>query len=151
MFEHRLILWLSPSRLEKAAGLLSAQRKKLVLRGALIVVAILLVISLFFVGPAGRQQVDTRLQESVTPDLGMAGRVDLWTDTFKMVRDFPVFGVGLGSWQDLFQRYRGGPWSPTFYREAHNDYLELLAETGALGFSLLGWFFLSPGNRSGAM
>jgi O-antigen ligase/tetratricopeptide (TPR) repeat protein len=120
-------------------------RRKLVLRGSLVVFSGLLIISLFFVGPGGRQQVDARLQETVIRDLGIAGRANVWNDTLKMIRDFPLFGVGLGSWQDLFQRYRAAPWSQEFYREAHNDYLELLAESGIIGFVLLGWFFLLAG------
>jgi tetratricopeptide (TPR) repeat protein len=64
-----------------------------------------------------------------------------------MVRDFPLFGVGLGSWPDLFPRYQSPPWSSNFYREAHNDYLELLAETGVIGFALLACFFWQGGRR----
>jgi len=150
-----LLLWLSPwqnkaeSR-EQGAGS-SGQRsavggqRRFALRGSLIVLSVLLIVGLLFVGPGGRHQVDARLQETVMEDSGIAGRAEVWNDTLKMIRDFPFLGVGLGSWQDLFQRYRAAPWSQEFYREAHNDYLELLAETGIVGFVLLAWFFLLAG------
>ena len=71
-----------------------------------------------------------------------------------MVRDFPVFGVGLGAWPELFPRYQRPPWQLTFYREAHNDFLEMLAEVGVVGTLLLGWFFWRVGlhlYRSGTL
>src|SRR2546427_5400881 len=64
-----------------------------------------------------------------------------------MLGEFALFGVGLGSWPELFPRYQTPPWSSLFYREAHNDYLELLAETGLVGFGLLAWFFWQGGRR----
>ena len=58
-----------------------------------------------------------------------------------MVRDFPLFGVGLGCWPELYPHYRHPPWLNQFAPATHNDYLQLLTETGAIGFLLLGWFF----------
>jgi tetratricopeptide (TPR) repeat protein len=107
---------------------------------------LILAMSLFFVGPSGRKQVDIRLEETVIQDTGLWGRSAIWKDTLRMVRDFPIFGVGLGSWPELFPRYKSPPWSSDFYREAHNDYLELLAEAGIVGFGLLAWFFYQAGS-----
>lgn len=108
---------------------------------------LLLVLILFFVGPSGRGQVDIRLEETVIHGRGLWDRVAIWQDSLGMLRDFPLFGVGLGAWQDLFPRYQRPPWIPFFYREAHNDYLELIAETGIIGFGLLAWFFWWVGRR----
>jgi O-antigen ligase/tetratricopeptide (TPR) repeat protein len=140
-----LLFWMFPGRAEEESRPHSATKKVLVLRGSLLAVAILLIVGLFFVGPGGRQEVDSRLHETVTEDMGFAGRAVMWRDTFKMVSDFPFLGVGLGSWQDLYQRYQRAPWTPIFFREAHNDYLELLAETGVVGFLLLLLFFFNAG------
>ena len=65
----------------------------------------------------------------------------------RMIRDFPLLGVGLGAWPEHFLHYKSGPWAPRFFREAHNDYLEVLAETGMIGFGLLAWFFFVAGKR----
>ena len=64
-----------------------------------------------------------------------------------MIRDFPVFGVGLAAWPEVFSRYQPGPWSADYFHEAHNDYVQLLAETGAIGFGVLAWFFIAGGKQ----
>jgi len=51
----------------------------------------------------------------------------------------PILGWGLGTFPVVYPQFR------TFYtnfyvNEAHNDYLQFLAETGALGFAALLWF-----------
>ena len=64
-----------------------------------------------------------------------------------MVRDFPVFGVGLGSWPEVFPHYARPPWLPTFWNATHNDYVQLGAETGLIGFGLVAWFFAATLGR----
>ena len=114
-------------------------------RWAVAVIAFLVVLSVVFVGPAGRGSVDKRWQATTVQEVSLDSRMSIWRDTVRMVKDFPLFGVGLGGWQDLFARYQTPPWSWWIYREAHNDYLELLAETGIAGFALLAWFFYRCG------
>jgi predicted Zn-dependent protease len=140
-----LFLCITPLEVGERGRSLPSERRSLVLRGCILTGAVLLVISLSLVGPDARKQIDYRVQQTATQDAGVWERTQTWRDTFKMVGDFPVFGVGLGSWQELFPRYRSAPWSRDFYREAHNDYLELLAETGIVGFVLLAWFFCRGG------
>jgi hypothetical protein len=120
-----------------------------VARLSAVTVCILLIVSLFFAGSGGREQVDLRLTETMEQsDLGLGARVDvILKDVPKMIVDFPLLGVGLGAWPELFLRYRSGPWSPKFFREAHNDYLEVFAETGFIGFGLLAGFFFVAGKR----
>ena len=108
---------------------------------------LLLVLALLLVGPSGRRQMDIRLEETVLREANLWVRVSAWEDSLRMIRDFPLFGVGLGGWPELFPRYQRPPWSPTFFRKAHNDYLELFAETGFVGFGLLAWFFWQVGRR----
>jgi O-antigen ligase/Flp pilus assembly protein TadD len=136
-----ILLWLSPWRLERGIPSLLVMRGVSFARISLSIVSALLIVSLFSAGPGGREQLDRRLAETVNQESGIWGRVSIWKDSVGMIRDFPLFGVGLGAWPELFMRYRRPPWTPDFYREAHNDYLELLAETGVTGFGLLAWFF----------
>ena len=57
-----------------------------------------------------------------------------------MVAEAPVLGVGLGTFQDAIIAYRPTGLSDRFYVDyAHNDYLQLLTETGVLGLLILGW------------
>jgi O-antigen ligase/predicted Zn-dependent protease len=140
-----VFFWFCPWRGADSAPRLAKSGGFSVARVSLAVLCLLLIVGLTFVGPGGREQVDSRLEETVMQDAGVSERVSLWRDSLAMVQDFPLFGVGLGSWPDLFPRYRRGPWANEFYREAHNDYLELLTETGIVGFGLLAWFFFAVG------
>ena len=68
-------------------------------------------------------------------DRSAASRVSLYQSGLLMFRDFPVFGVGLGAFQEVFAAYQRT--EPGFLVDhIHNDWLELLLETGALGFTL---------------
>jgi O-antigen ligase len=65
-----------------------------------------------------------------------AVRVAIVRDGFKMVRDRFVLGWGLGTFPAVYPSYR------TFYsdllvNEAHNDFLQVFAESGALGFATM--------------
>lgn len=59
-------------------------------------------------------------------------RRDIWGATWRMVMDHPVMGVGLGAYQVAYTRY--DPSSGTQrVEQAHNDYLQILADAGILG------------------
>ena len=70
-------------------------------------------------------------------------RPTYWSATLRLIDDFPLLGVGLGTYVHSFRRYNP-ILTPMRVDHAHNDYLELLAEAGAVGFLLvvggLGWF-----------
>ncbi|MFQ5684340.1 MAG: O-antigen ligase family protein [Candidatus Binatia bacterium] len=142
-----ILLWLFIRLPEERRPSLLSRHRMFTLRLSLAGLCLLVVLSLFFVGSEGRGQVDTRLEETVMHGSVLRGRSSVWQDSLGMVRDFPVFGVGLGAWPELFPRYERPPWSPDFYREAHNDYVQLLSEAGLVGFGLLLWFFWQCGKR----
>ncbi len=57
----------------------------------------------------------------------------VYAATWTMVVDFPIFGIGLGAFPVIFPRYQ--PATITLrYLQAHSDLLQLLVETGAVGF-----------------
>ncbi len=67
---------------------------------------------------------------------GVSGeiRVQNWRDTRGLIRDYPLFGCGVGSYGSCFLRYKKvTPMLTTDY--AHNDYLQVLAEFGVFGFA----------------
>jgi O-antigen ligase len=67
-------------------------------------------------------------------------RTQIWRDTTRLVRDYPIFGCGLGSYGSCFLRYKiVAPEGTVDY--AHNDYLQVLAEFGVFGFGV-GLFFI---------
>ncbi len=62
-------------------------------------------------------------------------RASYWRGTWGMVRDRPLLGVGWGAWGAAYPRYtvRGG-WPTQF---AHNNYFQVFAELGPVGFVCL--------------
>ena len=60
-------------------------------------------------------------------------RPHMWKDTIGFIKDFPVFGVGLGNYVYVFPKYRTFIYYARLLRYAHNDYLHLIAEMGIFG------------------
>jgi len=52
-------------------------------------------------------------------------------DSVKMVRDFPLFGVGWGNFQYIFTLYRKIIYN-RYVVHLHNDHLQLIIETGLI-------------------
>lgn len=69
-------------------------------------------------------------------------RLDLWTSTSEVIRDFPLFGTGLGTYELANARYKPQRFHALVLDHAHNDYLELLSEVGLIGFIFWLAFFL---------
>jgi O-antigen ligase len=60
----------------------------------------------------------------------------VWKDTFRIFKDFPLLGTGLGTFTQIFPMYQ------SFHMEAiithaENDFLQLASETGLLGAAVL--------------
>ncbi len=75
-----------------------------------------------------------------------SGRWPLWQVAIAMVRDRPWLGHGWGTFVGLAPAYRPRP-TGLYYDHAHNDYLELLAETGIVGFALGAWLLATFARR----
>ncbi|MGD0580463.1 MAG: O-antigen ligase family protein, partial [Bryobacteraceae bacterium] len=59
----------------------------------------------------------------------------IWRETIPLVRAYPFTGCGLGTFESAFLRYKRV--APMFIVDyAHNDYLQVLAELGLIGFLL---------------
>jgi len=61
-------------------------------------------------------------------------RPQIWQDAKKIIKDFPVTGTGLGTFSSIFPKYRTHEWGGRFLRYAHSDYLQIISETGIIGF-----------------
>jgi O-antigen ligase len=130
-------------------------------RGGLIALAFALLVSLFVAGRWRVQALVVTLlvaltgflyfgyvasQESVdrvTQLEGGTGRTDLWNIGWRMVEDKPVAGVGVGNFQTASIHYLLAPGAierDEFIvdqpKAAHNTYLQVQAELGAIGFAL---------------
>jgi len=69
-------------------------------------------------------------------------RVAQYQASLGMLRDFPLLGVGLGAYREIYFRYQPAAHAAgvVYYPYAHNDVLQLLLELGPLG-ALLCLFF----------
>ena len=61
---------------------------------------------------------------------------------FAIVRDFPLTGIGGGAFDVVFPAYKDAAFDLR-YEHVHNDFIEIAAEVGLLGFLAFAGFFLS--------
>ena len=75
-----------------------------------------------------------------TDDINADTRAVIWRESAGLVKDYPLFGSGLGTYESAYMKYKHvGPMFTIDY--AHNDYLQVLVEIGIIGF-LAGLVFL---------
>ena len=72
-----------------------------------------------------------------------AGRAIMYARAFDAAKQFFPVGSGLGSFSIAFQRFQPPELEGLFIEHAHNDYIQLLFETGAAGVLILGLFAVS--------
>ena len=121
--------------------LLGMQKSQKGKRKMVLLISVLLFIFLLWMGA---DPIITKLATLASPTAALADRLPVWKDTLHLSRDFPLLGVGLGNFQTIYPKYTTVA-SPTFWEHAHNDYVEMLADTGWAGALLFFggiWFFL---------
>ena len=83
------------------------------------------------------------LLRGVTMDVGKDdmsnGRLHFWSVAIKIFLDHPILGAGLDAFGVAFTKH--DTWHGIFrVEQAHNEYLQILAETGIVGFTCIGAF-----------
>jgi O-antigen ligase len=66
-------------------------------------------------------------------------RLTIDRDCFRMFVRKPILGWGVGTFPIVYPEFRSF-YTMFFVNQAHNDYLQLLVETGLVGFSIAIWF-----------
>ena len=80
-----------------------------------------------------------RILTLTEPDrLSQELRPKVWKDSLNIYKDFPIFGSGLGTFENVFPKYKSFANQITF-SHAENEYLQALTECGALGFLIILW------------
>ena len=115
-----------------AALTLGKRRSPRIALGSIAVCVLILALLIFL----GRGQVLGRLGD-LTPGM----RLNITGDSLRMFSKRPVGGWGLGTFPTVYPSYRSF-YTNLFVNEAHNDYAQLLVETGLLGFGLMLWFLV---------
>ena len=62
-------------------------------------------------------------------------------DCLRMLLKKPLLGWGLGTFPTVYPGFRSF-YTTFFVNQAHNDYLQMLVETGLAGFGIALWFFV---------
>jgi O-antigen ligase len=115
-----------------AALTLGKRRSPRIALGTMSVCVFILALLIFL----GKVQVLGRLGD-LTPGI----RMDITKDSLRMFSKQPVAGWGLGTFPTVYPSHRSF-YTNLFVNEAHNDYAQLLVETGLLGFGLMLWFLV---------
>ncbi len=80
--------------------------------------------------------------QNLSRDYDIQYRFQNWKNIYKLVQDFPLFGVGLEAFSSIFPKYKTSELQ-YYYLYLENDYLQLLCEMGIFGFGIFSWFILS--------
>jgi O-antigen ligase len=88
----------------------------------------------------GRESMENRWRETQGQwqEGILGGRLKLYSDTWQLVTEHPLFGWGLGSFEKVLQLLEPRPLEANrqyeqSYADAHSDWLQSLAETGIAG------------------
>ena len=116
-----------------AALTLGKRRSPRIALGSTAICVFILALLIFL----GKGQVLGRLG-----DLSPGIRLNITKDSLRMFSQRPIWGWGLGTFPTVYPSFRSF-YTNLFVNEAHNDYAQLLVETGLLGFALMLWFVIS--------
>jgi len=139
-----LALLFSASRMGIASLLLSFTLISLIFRNpqrrerlskATVLIFSLAVLWAFWIG------LDAVISRFFTTTESLKERWVFWSNTFQIVKDYPLFGSGLGTFFQVFPMYR------SFHvrglvTHSENDLLQLLSEVGILGIGILVLLFI---------
>ncbi len=118
---------------------LSSLRKNLLLIGGAAALLLVLIGSVLLLG--GDQELLRGIGLTSSDDIS-SGRLHFWKTTLQIFFHNPILGVGLNAFATAYPQYDS--WNGNLRVEnAHNDYLQVLAEMGVVGFvAIVGFIFL---------
>ncbi len=119
---------------------LSARRSIRSLALSFVILLVLTVVLLLWLG--GDKVADrlATLRDPLNAETS-GNRLTIARDSWNMIAQRPVAGWGLGVFPIAYPQYRSF-FTTRFVNQAHNDYLQLLVENGALGLATGAWFLI---------
>ncbi len=97
---------------------------------------IVLCLAVFVIEPTSWQRIK---EISLSKDKIESTRIRLWQTSWNMIKDKPIWGIGLGNFSQLFNQYKvEGKYDN--YSHPHNDFLNVAVNSGLLG--LLAYLYL---------
>ena len=83
----------------------------------------------------------TSIHSEAREEISGGVRLTIDRDCLHMLIKRPFLGWGLGTFPIMYPEFRSF-YTTFFVNQAHNDYLQLLVETGLAGFSIAVWFLV---------
>lgn len=99
--------------------------------GILALLSAVMIISVAF---ASWERLEQRFEDIEKEE--HVNRLEVWRDSLGIVKDYPLFGAGFGSFENTYMRYQKSH-SLILFDHAHNDYLEVLTDTGPGGLLIV--------------
>jgi O-antigen ligase len=115
----------------------SSWKQPLMLGGFLAMVIIFLV----WMGSNELTQRMMSIHSEAREEISGGVRLTIDRDSLHMLLKKPVLGYGMGTFPIVYPEFRSF-YTTFFVNQAHNDYLQLLVETGFVGFSVAIWFLV---------
>lgn len=103
---------------------------RLVLAGSLI-----MLLAVIFFSPTLKERVLTKINDETNVE-NQASRFYIWDNSFEMIKENPIFGVGQGNYIDKFKALRP---NDRVHVHAHNDFINIASLSGWPGLL----FFIS--------
>lgn len=125
-------------KVEGVAPEIAARTRHIVLRVGLgLALLLAIVVGVILIG--GESSL-SRFMDSVNASDPTTGRTQVWRVTMSVIKAHPVIGSGLGAYGVAYTPFdpRNGV---NRAEQAHNDYLQVLADAGIIG-AILGLFFI---------
>lgn len=87
-------------------------------------------------------EIESLVGTGFDPASSHQSRIQTWRNSWSMISDYPLLGVGVGAYPVAYSRYDTGA-GYMMMNAAHNDYLQVVCETGLIGASLLLFFLIA--------
>ena len=124
-------------------GVLLTRKREGNWRQPLMLGAFLAMVIVFLVWLGGNELTQrlASIHSEAREEISGGVRVTIDRDCLRMLLKRPILGWGLGTFPVVYPEFRSF-YTTFFVNQAHNDYLQLLVETGLAGFSIAVWFLV---------
>jgi O-antigen ligase len=124
-------------------GVLMARKREGGWRQPLMLGSFLAVVIVFLVWMGGNALTQRliSIHSEAREEINGGIRLSIDRDCLRMLIKRPILGWGLGTFPTVYPEFRSF-YTNFFVNQAHNDYLQLLVETGLAGFSIAVWFLV---------
>jgi O-antigen ligase len=111
----------------------SSPKNKFAIIGVSFALVLVLIFGVLYLGGGDSMMRSLGLGQGLKEDFS-TGRFHIWQITLQIIRDYPILGAGLDAFGVAYTKYDTSNGNMAVLR-AHNDYLQILADAGILGFS----------------